>query len=204
MVLIVAAIVDGLVFSGREAGKKRLRPAWWLDLHRGLGGYALIFTGLHVLAALGSDIGVGIAQIFVPNASTTSTTAFTLGVLAMYGMLVSVFTTWPKRLLPRKAWHVVHLVAFPVAIMTGVHAYLLGTDARAPWYTMLTLVLVAVVMYPVGLRLTGSYRRRRGRSHARPMEPSMEHELARLQPMPPSRPGTQRPTPSPVRPGGSR
>jgi DMSO/TMAO reductase YedYZ heme-binding membrane subunit len=203
MVLIVAAIADGLVFSGREAGKKRLRPAWWLDLHRGLGGYALIFTGLHVLTAFGSNIGVGIAQIFVPNASTTSTTAFTLGVLAMYGMLVSVFTTWPRRLLPRKAWHVVHLVAFPVAIMTGVHAYLLGTDARAPWYTMLTLALVAAVTYPVGLRLTGSYRRHRGHGHARPMEPSMGHELAQLQPMPSSRPGPQRRTPSRVRPGGS-
>jgi sulfoxide reductase heme-binding subunit YedZ len=185
LVLIIAAIGDGLVFSGREAGRKRLRPAWWLDLHRGLGGYALIFTGLHVLTAFGSDIGVGIAQIFVPNASATSTTAFTLGVLAMYGMLVSVFTTWPKRLLPRKAWHAVHLVAFPVAIMTGVHAYLLGTDARAPWYTELTLVLVAVVMYPVGLRLTGMYRRR--------------HELARVQPTSLSGLEMQRQTRSPVR-----
>jgi sulfoxide reductase heme-binding subunit YedZ len=205
LVLIVAAIADGLVFSGREAGRKRLRPAWWLDLHRGLGGYALIFTGLHVLTAFGSDIGVGIAQIFVPNASSTSTTAFTLGVLAMYGMLVSVFTTWPKRLLPRSVWHVVHLLAFPVAVMTGVHAYLLGTDARASWYTMLTLVLVAVVMYPVGLRLTGSYRRRRAQDPIRPVEPfSTEHELARLQTMPSSRLRPPRLTPPPMGPGGSR
>jgi DMSO/TMAO reductase YedYZ heme-binding membrane subunit len=192
MVLIVAAIADGLVFSGREAGKQRLRPAWWLDLHRGLGGYALIFTGLHVLTAFGSDLGVGIAQIFVPNASATSTTAFTLGVLAMYGMLISVFTTWPKRLLPRKAWHVVHLVAFPVAIVTGIHAYLLGTDARAPWYTMLTLVLVAVAMYPIGLRLTGIYRRRRGQ------------ELRELQPIAADRPGPRRRAVAPARRGGSR
>jgi methionine sulfoxide reductase heme-binding subunit len=161
MVLVVAAIADGLVFSGREAGKKRLRPAWWLDLHRGLGGYALIFTGLHVLTAFGADIGVGLEQIFVPNASVSDTTGYTLGVLAMYGMVISVFTTWPRRLLPRKAWHVVHLVAIPVAIMTGIHAYLLGTDAQASWYTVSTLALVAVVMYPVGLRLTGAYRRRR-------------------------------------------
>ena len=54
MALVAAAIIDGLIFSGREAGKKRLRPAWWLDLHRGLGGYALIFTALHVLTAFGS------------------------------------------------------------------------------------------------------------------------------------------------------
>jgi methionine sulfoxide reductase heme-binding subunit len=163
MALIAAAIVDGLIFSGREAGKKRLRPAWWLDLHRGLGGYALIFTGLHVLTAFGSDIGVGLEQIFLPNASASDTTAFTLGVLAMYGMVISVFTTWPRRLLQRRIWHVVHLVAIPVAVLTGVHAYLLGTDAHSSWYTVVTLALVAVVMYPVGLRLTGIYRRRADR-----------------------------------------
>jgi sulfoxide reductase heme-binding subunit YedZ len=170
MVLIIAAIVDGLVFSGREAGKERLRPAWWLDLHRGLGGYALIFTGLHIVTAFGADIGVGLSQIFLPNASSSDTTAFTLGVIAMYAMLVVVFTTWPRQLGSRKVWHAVHLLAIPVAILTGFHAYLLGTDARAQWYTALTLVLIAIVMYPVGLRVTGMYRRRRERRRT-PREP---------------------------------
>jgi DMSO/TMAO reductase YedYZ heme-binding membrane subunit len=160
MVLIIAAIADGLIFSGRAAGRKHLRPAWWLDLHRGLGGYALIFTGLHVLTAFGADIGVGIEQIFVPNTAGFDPTAFTLGVVAMYLMAIAVFTTWPRRLLPRKLWHVVHLLAIPVAVLTGIHAYLLGTDAKASWYTVLTLALVAVVMYPVGLRLSGIYQRR--------------------------------------------
>ncbi len=176
MVLIAAAIVDGLVFSGREAGKTRLRAAWWLDFHRGLGGYALIFTGLHIVTAFGADIGVGLAQIFLPNASSSQTTAFTFGVLAMYGMLVVVLTTWPRQLSSRKLWHAVHLLAIPVAILTGVHAYLLGTDARAQWYMALTLVLVAVVMYPVGLRLTGIYRRRDERNRAPRREQSSGEE----------------------------
>ena len=73
----------------------------------------------------------GLEQIFLPNTAPVDTTAFTLGVVAMYGMAIAVFTTWPKRLLPRKLWHAVHLVAVPVAILTGIHAYLLGTDAKA-------------------------------------------------------------------------
>ncbi|HEY3723595.1 MAG TPA: ferric reductase-like transmembrane domain-containing protein [Acidimicrobiia bacterium] len=201
MVLIIAAIADGLIFSGRAAGKKHLRPAWWLDLHRGLGGYALIFTGLHVLTAFGSDIGVGLEQIFVPGAASSDTTAFTLGVVAMYGMLIAVFTTWPKRLLPRKMWHIVHLVAVPVAILTGLHAYLLGTDAHASWYTVLTLVLVAVVMYPVGLRLSGIYRRRIGATaqrDERDLAPSLS-----LQPVPFNSAGAEREAASPVCSGGT-
>src|ERR1700749_1696604 len=116
MVLIVAAIADGLIFSGREAGKRRLRPAWWLDLHRGLGGYALIFTGLHLATAFGADLGVGIAQVFVPNAPPTDTTAYTRGVVAMYALMVVVFTTWPRQLGRGKLWHAVPLLALPAAI----------------------------------------------------------------------------------------
>jgi DMSO/TMAO reductase YedYZ heme-binding membrane subunit len=166
-----------------------------------LGGYALIFTGLHVLTAFGSDIGVGLEQIFVPNASASDTTAFTLGVLAMYGMVIGVFTTWPRRLLPRKVWHVVHLVAIPVAVMTGIHAYLMGTDARASWYTVLTLVLVAVVMYPVGLRLTGLYRRRHDGASAPIEARPRARELPDRQRMPSSGSRPPRERPSPVRSG---
>ena len=171
MVLIVAAIADGLIFSGREAGTRRLRPAWWLDLHRGLGGYALIFTGLHIATAFGADLGVGIAQIFVPNTSASDATAFTLGVVAMYAMMVVVFTTWPLRLRSRRLWHAVHLLSVPAAVLTGLHAYLLGIDARSQWYICLTLVLVAIVLYPTGLRVTGLYRRRRSRAPRRSDSP---------------------------------
>lgn len=160
MVLILLAVADGLVFSGREGGR-RLRPAWWMDLHRGLGGYALIFTGLHLTTSYGADIGVSIAKVFVPNASSDSTTAYTLGVVAFYAMVISVFTSWPKRILGRRLWHVVHLLSIPAAVAVVIHGLQLGTDASSPWYMTLTLCLTAVVMYPLGLRLSGIVRRRR-------------------------------------------
>lgn len=160
MVLIVLAVADGLIFSGREGGR-RLRPAWWMDLHRGLGGYALVFTGLHLVTAYGADIGVSIAKVFVPNASSVSTTAYTLGVLAFYGMAITVFTTWPKRLLRRKLWHLVHLLSIPAAVAAAVHGWQLGTDATTPWYMALMVALTALVTYPLVLRLSGIARRRR-------------------------------------------
>jgi DMSO/TMAO reductase YedYZ heme-binding membrane subunit len=159
LVLVLVAVADGLVFSGREG--HRPRPAWWLDMHRGLGGYALIFTGLHVVTAFAaSDLGVGLAQVFVPGTAAVSTTAFTWGVLALYGMLVTVFSTWPRRLLRRGAWHALHLLSIPAAVAAAVHAYQLGTDARTPAYTLLLLALVALATYPLGLRLSGIVRRR--------------------------------------------
>ena len=163
LVLILAAVADGLVFSGRETGR-RLRPAWWMDLHRGLGGYALIFTGLHLVTAFGADLGIGLAEIFVPGAATWSTGVFTWGVLAFYAIAVTVLSSWPKRFLRRRTWHLIHLLSIPAAVAAMVHAYQLGSDARAPWFVGALLVSVATVMYPVGLRLSGLLRRRRARA----------------------------------------
>ena len=162
LVLILAAVADGLIFSGRETGR-RLRPAWWLDLHRGLGGYALIFTGLHLATAFGAGLGIGVAQIFIPGAANWSTGAVTWGVVSFYAIAVTVFSTWPKRLLRRKVWHVVHLLSIPAAVAAVVHAYQLGSDAKAPWFIGGLLVSVAVATYPLGLRLSGLLRRRQER-----------------------------------------
>ena len=160
MVLIAAAIIDGLIFSGREGGR-RLRPAWWLDLHRGLGGYALIFTGFHLLTAYGAGLSYRLVDLFVPGVSKQSTLAVTLGVLAFYAMAITVFTTWPKRLFRRSIWHVLHLLSLPAAMAVAVHGWQMGTDATTGWYIVLMVVLTGLVMYPVGLRLSGIFRRRR-------------------------------------------
>ena len=57
-VLMLASLAWGFLFSARETGT-RLRPAWWLDLHKGLGGLAVVFTVVHLVAAFAdTDLGV--------------------------------------------------------------------------------------------------------------------------------------------------
>lgn len=165
LLLIVAAVADGLIFSGREGGR-RLRPAWWMDLHRGLGGYALVFTGLHMATAFGADIGSGIAQVLVPGVAKASTTAYSLGVVAFYIIAVTVFSSWPRKRFGRTTWHVLHLLSIPAAVMAGVHAYQLGSDASRPFYVGLSLVATFATMYPAVLRVTGIARRRVASSNA--------------------------------------
>ena len=160
LALMVAAVADGLIFSGREGGR-RLRPAWWMDLHRGLGGYALIFTGLHLITAFGADIGVSLASIFVPGAAPESTTAYTLGVVACYSLAVTVLSSWPKRRLRRSLWHAVHVLSVPATVLAGVHAYQLGTDFSTPLAVVLTTVAAGLAAYPLGLRLSGIARQHR-------------------------------------------
>jgi DMSO/TMAO reductase YedYZ heme-binding membrane subunit len=160
LVLMLAAVADGLIFSGREGGRL-VRPAWLLDLHRGLGGYALIFTGLHLVTAFGADIGVGLATILVPGAASYSTTAYALGVVAFYAMAIVVFTTWPRRRLRRAVWHALHLLSIPAVILAAVHAYQLGTDATSRLYLGVCALAAGLVMYPLVLRVSGIVRRHR-------------------------------------------
>jgi methionine sulfoxide reductase heme-binding subunit len=152
-VLMLASLGWGLLFSARETGR-RLRPAWWLDLHNGLGGLALIFTGLHLVAAFAaSDLGVDLATVFVPGAAPSQTAAFAWGVIAFYGLVVVVFTSWPKKLFRRPVWRAVHLLSVPATVLACVHAYQMGSDAHTPAFRILFPVLAAAAMYPLGLRL---------------------------------------------------
>ena len=151
--LMLASLVWGFLFSARETGT-RLRPAWWLDLHKGLGGLAVIFTALHLVTAFAdSDLGVSLATVFVPGTANRTTAAFTWGVLAFYGLVVAVFTSWPKMLFRRSTWRAVHLLSVPATALACVHAYQLGSDAHTTAFRVLMPLAVGCAVYPFGVRV---------------------------------------------------
>ena len=153
--LMLASLAWGFLFSARETGT-RLRPAWWLDLHKGLGGLALVFTGVHLVTAFAdSDLGVSLATVFVPGTADTTTAAFTWGVLAFYGLAIAVFTSWPKMLFRRRTWRMVHLLSVPATALAGVHAYQLGSDAHSAAFRVLMPLAVGCAVYALGIRVWG-------------------------------------------------
>lgn len=154
-VLMLASLVWGFLFSARETGT-RLRPVWWLDLHKGLGGLAMVFTVVHLVTAFAdSDLGVSLATVLVPGAADTTTAAFTWGVLAFYGLAVAVFTSWPKMLFRRRTWRMVHLLSVPATALACVHAYEIGSDAHSAAFRILMPVAVGCAVYPLGVRVWG-------------------------------------------------
>ena len=90
--LLAAATLWGLALSTKVLGK-RPRPNWLLDLHRWLGGVALIFTGVHVVALLADQyVHFGLTAVLVPLASKWHPVALAWGVVAFY-LLVAVELT---------------------------------------------------------------------------------------------------------------
>jgi predicted ferric reductase len=152
-VLVVAALLWGLIFSARDTGK-RLRPAWWLDLHNWLGGLALSFVGVHIAASvLDSSSGIGLVQAFVPGTAALDTWAIGWGVIASYLLAVVVFTTWPRRLANRRWWRVLHLTSIAATALALLHAYQSGSDATRLAFEVGLFVASTVATYGILIRV---------------------------------------------------
>ena len=163
-VLASGSIVWGLRFSARETGS-RLRPNWWLDLHKWLGGLTLAFTALHLLAVFAdSDTGIGFWDLFVPGRARLDTTAIAWGVIASDIFAVVVWTSWPKLRLRRWLWRAIHVTSIPATVLVGIHAYQIGSDATTFAFRAMLVVLTAIGAYPLYLRLLEVARRRLAKS----------------------------------------
>lgn len=161
-VLAALSLVLGFLFSARSTGK-RLRPAWWLDLHNWLGGLAMAFIGLHIVTVIADgDLSFGWADSFIPWHSATQTGPMAWGIVAAYVMGIASLTSLRKikSKMPRRAWHLTHLLSIPAALFAGIHGYQMGTDTTQQWFKIVLLVLVAASTYPLGLRLSGVLRSR--------------------------------------------
>jgi len=129
--LVTGAVVLGLWLSLRMS-RNRPRPAWTLDLHRFLGGLAVVFTGVH-LAGLAADsfVSFGLAELLVPFASSWKPTEVALGVVGLYLLLAIELTSLLMRRLPRRLWRGVHLTSYVLFVLATAHMLAAGTDVRS-------------------------------------------------------------------------
>ena len=161
--LVIAALVWGFFFSARNTGIRR-RPNWWLDLHNYLGGLALIFTGLHVVAAvLDRGSGLGVLQALVPGTAGAQAWAVGWGVVAAHLFVVTVLTSWPRRRLSRRVWRAVHLGSVIGTVLAIVHALQLGSDATGVLLRVELVLGVGIGVYALSVRLIDVAARRSSR-----------------------------------------
>ncbi len=162
--LVAAAVVWGLLLTTRLVGG-RSAPRWLLDLHRFLGGLAVIFTGLH-LAGLVADsyAHFGPTDLLVPFASAWKPLPVALGVVAMYLLVAVELTSLAMRRLPRRFWRWVHLTSFGSFWLATLHGVLAGTDASNPLLWSAYLVTASAVLFLTVFRTLADPRASRGPS----------------------------------------
>jgi DMSO/TMAO reductase YedYZ heme-binding membrane subunit len=153
LVLLVAAVVWGVLLSTRVL-KPHDRPAWLLDLHRWLGGTAVVMTGLHMLGLyLDGYIDYGFTELLVPGTSAYRPLAVALGVLSFYVLIAVQLTSYFRTRLSRRTWHTIHLLSYGVVWGVAIHAGLAGTDAVNRAYQLLAVALTVVAVAATLLRL---------------------------------------------------
>lgn len=159
LILLVLGVVWGVLLSTRTL-RPHDRPAWLLDLHRWLGGTALVMTGLHLLGLYLDDyIEFGLTELLVPGTSEYRPLAIAIGVCCFYAMIAVQATSYARRRLPERVWHGVHLLSYGLVWGAAIHAGMAGTDTVNRAYQALAILLTMVTVSATIVRIVSPGRR---------------------------------------------
>ncbi len=104
------------------------------DLHQFTALLALGLLGLHVFSLLGDQyIGFNLPQLFVPFLSSYRPLPITLGIVALYAIVVITGTFYIRDRIGQKAWRSIHYVSFVAFYVTLLHGVFSGTDSGQVW-----------------------------------------------------------------------
>jgi methionine sulfoxide reductase heme-binding subunit len=148
--LMAASVLWGLALSTKVLHGKP-RPNWILDLHRFLGGLAVVFTGVHVFAIVAdSYVHFGLTEVLVPFTGDWHPVAVAWGIIGAYFLAAVEITSLLRRRLSKRAWRATHFLSFPLFVLTTVHAVSAGTDRESfllRWGVIATCVAVTVLTF---------------------------------------------------------
>jgi DMSO/TMAO reductase YedYZ heme-binding membrane subunit len=141
-------VLSSKLWRGRASGPKLL------DLHRFLGGLAVVFTGVHLLGLFAdSYTHYGPVELFVPMASDYRPGAVAWGVVGFYLLLAVEITSLLRNKMPERLWRALHFLSIPVFVLGTVHGLLAGTDTDAGWAWWPGVIVTALVVAAFVARL---------------------------------------------------
>jgi methionine sulfoxide reductase heme-binding subunit len=151
LLLLTAILILGIA----RAAMPSTFPVLLEGMHVNLALLAIVFGGLHVLAAILDPFArLGPVDAFVPFTSAYRGTWLGLGVISAYVYLVTIATSWPHRRLPRSSWVWLHRAMYGGWVLAVMHSLGTGSDARNELFLVLDVAAVAVALVAfVGLRV---------------------------------------------------
>jgi sulfoxide reductase heme-binding subunit YedZ len=125
--------------------------------HQFVATVGVVLLGVHVLLlVIDTFMPFRWVDILVPMHATFRPFAVTLGVVAMYGMVIVLVSSWLRKPLGTKVWRAIHLLAVPAFTLALAHGVFTGTDTTRSWMwgiyaftglSVLFLVLVRALTY---------------------------------------------------------
>jgi DMSO/TMAO reductase YedYZ heme-binding membrane subunit len=140
----LASLAFGMALSTRALGR-RPRGPWLLDVHRYLGGLAVAFVGLHVVALIADNfVHFGVLDVLIPFESSYRSSAVAWGVLAFWLLLAVEVSSLVMNRLPRKTWYGIHLSSYVIAVSATLHGLYVGTDTSNPMFRWIGLTALGL------------------------------------------------------------
>jgi predicted ferric reductase len=166
--LLAATVCWGLVISTRTM-RRWAKPAWVLDLHRFLGGLAVVFVGVHIGALLlDTYVHFGVVQVLVPFASHWHPAKVAWGVVALYLLIAVEVTSLLRGRLPRGWWRRTHMATLPLFALATLHGVTAGTDRRNMVVIFTLVAATSLIGALVAVRIARRADRRRPSAPRRP------------------------------------
>ena len=170
-ITLAVSMFWGLALSSRFLGK-RPKPNWMLDLHRFVGGFATVFTVIHVVSLLFDKyINFSVVNLLVPFTGSYHTVAVAWGVIAMYMLVAVEITSLLRKKLSKQSWRLIHYLSFPLFALATFHLLWVGTDRNTVPLRVGVLTAVAAVCVATVMRLIQADRDEIARLTAPPKPP---------------------------------
>lgn len=152
-ITLTATVVLGLVRSlGRVA---HVRLSWVLDeSHQYLALLTAALVTVHLLALLLDPlIPFSLLNLLVPLSEPYRPFAVDLGVLALYGLVVVLASSWLRQRIKYTTWRQLHYTSFAVFLLVTAHGILAGSDAAEPWMAHVYQGAIGIVVVLILARL---------------------------------------------------
>ncbi|MCB5275351.1 Phenoxybenzoate dioxygenase subunit beta [Arthrobacter sp. SO5] len=148
--LLTLSAIWGVLLSTRVL-RKIDNPGWLHDLHRWMGGAALLMTGMHMISLmLDSWASFSAAELLVPFAAAYRPAPVALGIVAFYLLAAVQGSSLLVHRLPRRFWKGLHYTSYASVLLVSFHAGWSGSDASA-WGYQLTAILLILLLVAAAL-----------------------------------------------------
>lgn len=151
--LMTLTVVWGILLKTRIL-RGADNPEWLTATHRYISGLSLSMIAIHLFALWRDEyVQFGLTELFVPFASPWNPLAVALGIFAVYLILAIQITALLSKRLPEKLWKGIHLTSYITIVLVALHSGLAGSDVGAPWYTVISLILITTTTLAGVIRL---------------------------------------------------
>jgi methionine sulfoxide reductase heme-binding subunit len=158
--LLTISVALGLVvstrwraFTGPWLVAERLHPQFLLA--------SGMFLSFHIVALL--LLSFPVAQAFIPFISDFDPPSITIGIIAMYLMIILLVSTYLIGRIGYRTWHVLHYAGLLAWFLALGHAARVGNDSGSGWahvfYLVGAVIVVVLLLAYLGTRVAALRRR---------------------------------------------